>query len=212
MEQLNAILQISILLIVSFLIGFVTSWLYWRAKYRKMKASYQEELQKKNNVITEQKHALEEMNVSNNNLQREVEKCRQELNEHWKEHVPEELYKKIVREMGEGISVSNEDGYFLVFNPKLEEITGYTREEANKHNEQLFLNAIYPDPNLRKQVAHDIDQIPENDDHNNIKTVITTKDKQKVPVLVTSTAVSFKNKKYYLTAYRDVSAKPKVEA
>jgi PAS domain S-box-containing protein len=128
-----------------------------------------------------------------------------------KDNISEELYQKIVHDVGEGISVSDDNGYFLVFNPRLEEITGYTKIEANEHKNKLFLDKLYPDVELRAKVAEHIDQIPENHHYTNIKTLIKTKSGDDKPMLVSSTAITHKQKKYYLTAYRDVSEKPAVE-
>ncbi|MFP4059656.1 MAG: PAS domain S-box protein [Bacteroidales bacterium] len=212
MEKLNAILQISALLIVAFLIGFFTAWLYWRNKYRKK--------------VSELENRLGEFNDENNRLQREISQLREEIAGMNKQlekapsgprqatmsELPEPLYMTIVKNMGEGVSVSDDNGYFLVFNPRLEEITGYSRDEANQFREKLFLDALYPDKKLREKVAEHISNIPENGDYTNIKTEITTKNKVRKPVLVSSTRVSYENKMYYLSAYRDVSEKPEVEA
>lgn len=216
MEQLSAIFQISILLIVAFLIGFGTAWLYWRSKYRKMKAAYEKELSDRKDLTNKQRHTIDKLNEEIRKHEKEIlalkNKSRQMVKTKEKDYIPVELYDLIIKDVGEGISVSDEDGYFIVFNPRLEEITGYTKEEANKHNEKLFLDTLYPDVELREKVADHIDHVPENDDHTNIKTVITTKDKKEIPVLVSSTMVTYNNKKYFLTAYRDVSVQPEVEA
>jgi PAS domain S-box-containing protein len=126
--------------------------------------------------------------------------------------VPEELYVRIVKEMGEGVTVSNDKGNFVVYNPKMEELTGYSKEEANNHDEKLFLDTLYPDVHLREKVANHINEIPVDGESNNIKTLITTKDRKKVHALVTSTSVRYKDKPYYLSVYRDISERPKVEA
>jgi len=212
METLSAIAQISILLIVAFLIGFVTAWLYWRKKYNKLMSEFETEKNRQNAVISKKQQVINkyegEIKKLNDKLTK-VEKTQSNANG---QPVPEPLYHRIVRNMGEGVSVSDEEGRFLVFNPKLEEITGYSKEEANQHSEKLFLDELYPDEELRNQATQHIHNVPENDDHTNIKTVITNKEGQKVPVLVSSTMIKHNTDKFYLTAYRDVSEKPEVEA
>ncbi|MFW5656928.1 MAG: PAS domain S-box protein [Bacteroidota bacterium] len=211
MEKLTAIAQISILLIVAFLIGFVTAWLYWRMRYRKMKESYESRLSEMERDLATTKAELKKALDENETTLRELKKVEQQMEELSKSKVPEELYQQIVRNVGEGISVSDGDGNFLVYNPRLEEITGYSHTEAIEHKEKLFLEKLYPDKKLRATVAEDIDHVPEGDEYTNIKTTIKCKSGESKPILVSSTMIDYNNKKYYLTAYRDVSEKPKVE-
>ncbi len=212
MEKLSAILQISILLIVAFLIGIIMTWVYWRIKYRERSKEYDEKTKEQDRLRMELQQSLDQLNTDNQSLKDELEKEREKNILLMKEHIPSKLYTAIVKNMGEGVSVSDENGYFLVFNPKLEELTGYTRAEANENKDQIFLNTIYPDEALRKKVAEDIENIPEGSEHTNIKSTLTTKDNKKVPVLVTSTIVSYYGKKYYLSVFRDASEEPEVES
>ncbi|MFW5819823.1 MAG: PAS domain S-box protein [Bacteroidota bacterium] len=212
MEKLSAIFQISILLIVAFLIGIVMTWVYWRIKYRKLKDETEEKAREQERLRMELQQSIDRVNTENQELKEQLEESREKNILLMKEYIPSKLYTAIVKNMGEGVSVSDENGFFLVYNPKLEQITGYTREEANEQKDKIFLKSIYPDEDLRQKVAEDIENIPEAKEHTNIKSTITTKDNKKVPVLVTSTVVSYYGKKYYLSVFRDVSKEPKVEA
>ncbi len=207
---MSAILQISLLLIVAGLIGFFTAWFYWRNKYRKMKASYMDELEKQRNVIAEKQKVTDHHKERVLKLERELATLQEKF--HVNSSVPEEIYRAIVKNVGEGISVSDEEGNFVIFNPELEKITGYSQSEANANNEELFLTGLYPDPELRARVNEHIHQVPGNNGHTNIKTIITRKNQEKVPVLATSTKVALDGKEFYLTAYRDMSEKPTPEA
>ncbi len=211
MEKLSAIFQISILLIVAFLIGIVMTWVYWRIKYRKLKDETEQKAKEQERLRMELQQSIDQLSTDNRELKEELEEVRDKNILLMKEYVPSKLYTTIVKNMGEGVSVSDENGFFLVYNPKLEQITGFTREEANKHKDKIFLNSIYPDDDIRQKVAEDIENISEAQEHTNIKTTITTKDNKKVPVLVTSTVVSYYGKKYYLSVFRDVSEEPRVE-
>ncbi|MFW5645461.1 MAG: PAS domain S-box protein [Bacteroidota bacterium] len=212
MEKLSAVFQISILLIVAFLIGIVMTWVYWRIKYRKLKDETEEKAREQERLRMELQQSIDRVNTENQELKEQLEESREKNILLMKEYIPSKLYTAIVKNMGEGVSVSDENGFFLVYNPKLEQITGYTREEANEQKDKIFLKSIYPDEDLRQKVAEDIENIPEAKEHTNIKSTITTKDNKKVPVLVTSTVVSYYGKKYYLSVFRDVSKEPKVEA
>jgi len=205
MEKLSAILEISILLIVAFFIGFFTAWLYWRNKYREKVKEYDESLKNKDNIIAGKDTEITQLN-------RIIEEHERQDKEVSETNVPEELYVRIVKEMGEGVTVSNETGNFVVYNPKMEEMTGYSKEEANNNEEKIFLDTLYPDAHLREKVAKHISEIPADGESNNIKTLITTKDRKKVHALVTSTSVRYNDKSYYLSVYRDISERPKVEA
>ena len=211
MEQLSAIIEISILLIVAYLIGLLTGYIYWKAVNKGTKKEYEQKLSDLRNKMIEKENQREEEIREKKKLAAELEE-KTKSNGHHQPNIPEPLYATIVKEMGEGISVSNHDGYFLAFNPQLEKLTGYTREEANQHKEKLFLDRIYPDVAVREEVGHHIANIPEGDRYTNIKTTITTKNHEKIPVLVSSTVVKYNDEKFYLTAYRDMSEKPKVEA
>jgi len=211
METLSAIFQISILLIVAALIGFFTAWFYWRSKYRKMKTSLEDELEKQKKVISEKQRVNEHHKARVLELDKELAMLQERLHQQSGDGVPAKIYSSIIKNIGEGISVSNESGEFLIFNPTLEKITGYSHSEANSHREKPFLDELYPDPELRAQVDRHIHEVPEGNEHTNIKTVITRKNREKVPVLASSTKVTLEGKQFYLTAYRDVSTRPTQE-
>lgn len=211
MEKLSAVFQISILLIVAFLIGIVMTWVYWRIKYRKLKDETEQKAKDQEKLRMELQQSIDQINTDNQELKEQLEEVRDKNILLMKEYIPSKLYTTIVKNMGEGVSVSDENGFFLVYNPMLEQITGFTREEANKQKDKIFLQSIYPDDDIRQKVVEDIESISEAQEHTNIKTTITTKENKKVPVLVTSTVVSYYGKKYYLSVFRDVSEKPRVE-
>jgi PAS domain S-box-containing protein len=211
MEKLSAIAQISILLIVAGIIGFVTAWLYWRAKYRNKQRYDQQIIKGFETSNMDKEYKIEKLEKENEKLKGVARQMEKETAKNDR-LVPDPLYVTIVKNMGEGVSVSDDEGNFLVFNPRLEQITGYKKEEANKHTEKLFLDKLYPDVQIRQKVTDHIDHIPQNGEYTNIKTVITTKQNGQVPMLVSSTSVDYDHKKYYLTVYRDISEKPEVEA
>ena len=124
--------------------------------------------------------------------------------ETYMDFIPEDIYKLLVEYGDEGISLSNHDGYFLVFNDRLQELTEYSKAEANDTSERIFLEKIYPDPLYRTEVANQISQIPEDGSFNSLRTQITTKEGKRRQLDVSSTTFYHKGMKYYLSAYVEV--------
>ena len=127
------------------------------------------------------------------------------IDEAYVDFIPTEIYDLLVEYGDEGISLSNHNGYFLVFNERLQELTGYSKEEANDTSEKIFLEKIYPDPIYRTQVGRQIADIPEDGSFNSIRTQITTKEGIQRGLDVSSTTFYHKGMKYYLSAYVDVA-------
>ena len=124
----------------------------------------------------------------------------------YKEVIPGQVYQLLLGYKDAGISLSNHDGHFLVFNNKLQELTEYSIEEANDTSEKIFLEKIYPDGAYRGEVAAQIANIPEDGSFNSIQTYITTKFGKSRKLNVSSTTFYHKGMKYYLSAYEEVEA------
>ena len=108
-------------------------------------------LDMKPRTLTEkQRYALIELShlvVSQLELRRNVRKLETALaeKERVKELVSESENKllTIINTVTEGITLCDESGFFEVFNPRMEELTGYSLKEANDNpdfNRLLFLN------------------------------------------------------------------------
>ena len=126
------------------------------------------------------------------------------VDETYMDFIPEDIYKLLVEYGDEGISLSNHNGYFLVFNDRLQDLTEYSKAEANDTSEKIFLEKIYPDPAYRTEVAQQIANIPEDGSFNSVRTQITTKYGNKRDLDVASTTFYHKGMKYYLSAYVDI--------
>ncbi len=126
------------------------------------------------------------------------------IDETYMDFIPEDIYKLLVEYGDEGISLSNHNGYFLVFNDRLQDLTEYSKVEANDTSEKIFLEKIYPDPVYRTEVAQQIANIPEDGSFNSVRTQITTKYGKKRDLDVASTTFYHKGMKYYLSAYVDI--------
>lgn len=111
--------------------------------------------------------------------------------------------EKIIESLQEGVTLSTPEGYFEIYNSQMRDITGYTRDQANKSRD--FINLIYPDPNQRQIVLDAIEDIKKTGRSHETITEIVTRDRQKKLVLVSSVLVTFNDKIRFLSTYRDVT-------
>ena len=115
----------------------------------------------------------------------------------------------IVNTVSEGISLSDEQGIFEVFNPRMEEITGYTLEEANESPDFIRLLAPTEDEYqrilVRQKHLYTIGKIQESE------ITIRAKSGEKKILLISSSLVNFNNRKLILSGYRDITEYRKAE-
>ncbi len=109
----------------------------------------------------------------------------------------------VIDTVGEGITLSDETGYFEIFNSKMEEITGYTRNEANTSDD--FLALLYPDRNDYHNALVGIQQILQEGGCSNLETTICAKDGTYKTLLVSTSSLNEGDTNWFLSAYRDIS-------
>ncbi len=121
----------------------------------------------------------------------------------------ETLYRlqTVVDCVNDGITLSDGNGYFEVFNRKMEEITAYTAVEAN--NSGSFINLLYPQQSQRNRVLKQLYYLKENKKTDNYETIIKTKDGEEKTLLVSSSLLKYNNKECYLSVYRDITVRKK---
>lgn len=129
---------------------------------------------------------------------RKIEVNNEFINENYRLH-------KIIEAVGEGVTLSDHDGSFVIFNKRMEEITGYSINEANVSGD--FLRQIYPDENYRWEVVTNIEKFINTNSEQayDIETKITTKQGASKTLLVSTTIIHYDNKKYFLSVYRDIT-------
>ena len=115
----------------------------------------------------------------------------------------------VIETVGEGLTVSDGEGRFEVFNSKMEEITGYSKEEANRYPD--FISLLYPDPQARSAALAGIQELAHQGGFREIETTIQTKNGVKKTLLVSTSVVGYKNKKLFLSAYRDITERKQME-
>ncbi len=115
----------------------------------------------------------------------------------------------VIETVGEGITLSDASGRFEVFNSKMEEITGYAKEEANSCGD--FAALLYPDPHEHFQAIAGVQEIQQKGGFRDVETTIQTKSGTKKTLLVSSSLVQHKNRQLFLSAYRDITERKQVE-
>ncbi len=119
----------------------------------------------------------------------------------------EHQLKQVIHTVEEGITLSDEDGKFEVFNPAMTEITGYTREEANKAN---FISLLYPDPAERRKALDGLQDLLDRGVSPEIETTVRSKSGISKTLLVSTALVQVKGRRMFLSAYRDITERKQV--
>jgi len=115
----------------------------------------------------------------------------------------------IIDTVEEGLTLSDETGYFEIFNAKMEQITGYSKQEANATRN--FLGNLYPDAASRQQAIQGIELIKREGKGRETETSIRAKDGTLKTLLVSSSLLRDQARYWFLTAYRDITDRKKVE-
>lgn len=109
----------------------------------------------------------------------------------------------VIETVGEGITLSDQGGKFVIYNSKMEEITGYTVQEAERY--QDFLPILYPDPQAHHDALVGLYEILERGGVRDVETTIQTKLGEQKTLLVSTSIVENDDSKLFLSAYRDIT-------
>jgi PAS domain S-box-containing protein len=115
----------------------------------------------------------------------------------------------ILNTVKEGITFSNEWGHFEVFNPEMENLTGYSMAEANACGD--FTTLLYPKPNERQMALDRLKLLDRLGATCETETIIHTKSGDRKNVLVSTSVVSYKGRKMFLSAYHDITERKRDE-
>ncbi|MBD2545942.1 MULTISPECIES: PAS domain S-box protein [Planktothricoides] len=115
----------------------------------------------------------------------------------------------ILETVAEGITFGEETGKFELFNSKMEEITGYTKSEANSC--ENFLARLYPEPREYKKAMTGFKKIIESGKNIHRETIIKTKTGQEKTLLVSTSLVRDGDRNLFLSAYRDITHRQAAE-
>jgi PAS domain S-box-containing protein len=114
-------------------------------------------------------------------------------------------FQAVVESVGEGITFSDNSGKFYVYNLRMQEITGFTQEEANNSGD--FTRLLYPQPQERQKALERLQQIVE---HKvalpyEVETTIQAKDGTQKVLWVSTRAMRFQDQEMFLSIYRDIT-------
>lgn len=115
----------------------------------------------------------------------------------------------IIETVGEGITLIDPSGYFSVFNSQMQEITGYSRSEANRC--ENFWALLYPEGSFYQKFVASFNQSKNAQNIRNIETKIITKNNTVKTLLVSASVVNHKNQELLLSTYRDITERKLAE-
>jgi len=120
-------------------------------------------------------------------------------------------FQAVVEFVGDGITFSDSSGKFLVYNLKMQELTGYTVDEANNSGD--FTRLLYPQPLERQKALQRLHEIAEHKAALPLEaeTTIQAKDGTKKVLWVSTVEMRFKGQQMFLSIYRDITERKKVE-
>lgn len=147
-----------------------------------------------------------ELTQANEALRHEIEERKKAEEE---SRLVAEGFKSVIETVGEGITVSDQDGRFLIYNPQMEAITGYTKEDANASRD--FLTLLYPDVDECVKASAGIRDVLRTSGCREVETRIRSKGGNEKTLLVSSTLIRGEKGKLFLSAYRDITGRKRTE-
>ena len=115
----------------------------------------------------------------------------------------------VIETVGEGITLSNEAGFFEIFNSAIGKITGYTKDEANRCGD--FLKLLYPEFTERRKVVERIHDVQGVRRCLNIETTIHCKDGTLKTLLVSTSMMPYQGRDWFLSVYHDITERKQAE-
>ena len=116
----------------------------------------------------------------------------------------------VINTVLDGITLSDVDGQFEIFNKKMEEISGYTKEEVNV--DSLFIEKLYPSKEEQKKISIIVNRLLSEGGINQEETQIHSKSGNIKSVLVATSVVIRNNKPFVLSVYHDITEKKEIES
>jgi two-component system, sensor histidine kinase and response regulator len=117
--------------------------------------------------------------------------------------------QSIIEAVDEGITVSDRNGHFEVFNSKMEAITGYTLSEANSTGD--FFSLLCPAAQNTEHASAKLRDVIGTGESRELELTICTKTGEEKALLVSTSVVRYKNRDMVLGAYRDITGRKRAE-
>lgn len=119
------------------------------------------------------------------------------------------LFQLILESLHAGVTLSDKSGQFVVFNPMMEQITGYTKAEANASADFLALLSL--DPFEYQTALKRLQELSASRQLHEIETTIRAKDGAIKTLLVTTTILQYQNQDWFLSVYHDASERKQAD-
>ena len=118
----------------------------------------------------------------------------------------------VIETVDDGLTLSDQDGRFILYNSRMTEIAGYTVHEAVS-NDRLQ-NLLYPDPAARQRVGEELtrrQEILERGESCEFESTVVSKDRQEKTLLVASALLWHRGNILHLNAYHDITERKRAE-
>lgn len=113
------------------------------------------------------------------------------------------ILNTIVQKAHDGFSLGKPDGTIVLYNEAMERISGYSKEEVNRHG---WFYLAYPNEEERRQAIHKM-RLAMAGKLSLVETTITCKDGSQKPVAITVTPLQIEGQTYNFSTMIDVSPK-----
>lgn len=121
----------------------------------------------------------------------------------------EEQLRTVLTSIKEGITFSDDSGYFSIFNDGMENLTGYMLAEANASPD--FTTFLYPDRLEHDKALQRLQQLQETGQVITVETRIRHQDGTFKDVLVSTRLLAYKGNRMYLSSYYDITDRKQIE-
>lgn len=115
----------------------------------------------------------------------------------------------VIETVGEGITLSDETGKFLIFNSQMQELTGYSLSEVNRCED--FFALIYPENDAYQQAKAGREKLEQLQKIRHVETNIRSKEGQNKTVLISSSLIHSDEKTLCLTTYHNITKRKQNE-
>lgn len=112
-------------------------------------------------------------------------------------------FQAILDSVNDGVTLCDITGYFEVFNPRMEEMTGYSHKEANTHMD--FQLVLYADPQRHHQAVMRMAAITASGEPQSCITSIRAKDGTEKILAVYTTRLKCDQQEWLLSTYQDIT-------
>ncbi|MCM8790688.1 MAG: ATP-binding protein [Candidatus Omnitrophica bacterium] len=109
----------------------------------------------------------------------------------------------VIEHIDEGITLTDSQGHFVIYNSKMGDLTGYSVEEANSFKD--FMIKLIPDTEGRDKVRESAEKALENGGVHESEVLIKAKDGTEKTLLISNSLTRHSDEKMLLSVYRDIS-------